>query len=99
MNRCPFCEKSLDDYELLHDGANIQDGESFEYECPHCQKNLEIMVWITYDFDIEKGTCAAHDPTHDVTTPTDVACGNRRFVCDECDEEFVEPSHNGVLKF
>jgi NAD-dependent SIR2 family protein deacetylase len=49
---CPYCAKYFDvDY------CEREQGETFEYSCPHCEK----MVFITLDFmptfDIEKAPC------------------------------------------
>ena len=49
---CPYCEKYFDvDY------SEREQGETFEYPCPHCGKMVFITLSFLPTFDIEKAPC------------------------------------------
>ena len=44
---CPNCGCSIEDFELLN---GVQEGDLFEFECPHCGAELQSTYMITFHF-------------------------------------------------
>ncbi len=85
-NICPWCGDEIQD--LWEFG--LEDGEAREFDCPSCDKKIDISLSISYDYKIRAAGCAWHIlGLHlDMSSYT----GNRFvvFECTVCKNEFYD---------
>jgi hypothetical protein len=81
---CPYCNAEI---EICHDdGFGCAEGEAYQMECPHCEKNFIFYTTISFDYSPQKADClngAEHKWKATITCPKTAT----RMRCTMCDQE------------
>lgn len=92
---CPYCDSEV---EICHDdGFGYEESQTYQYECPECEKNFVFTTSIHFYHSAEKADClngGEHDYKETATFP-------RRYtqlVCTMCGDEKPLPKDHPYLK-
>ncbi len=55
-NKCPWCDCEVQDLWEY----NLEDGDAEEYDCPSCDKKIQISLSVSYDYTIKSVGCENH---------------------------------------
>ena len=92
---CPYCGKEFEvDYGEYWNELFVDD--SFQYECPECEKIINLTPHISIDFDVEKCECQLENHEWQPTNTNPKAWTQMR--CIHCGEE-REPTEEEKVKY
>lgn len=59
---CPCCRKHIPHLHLLNQWSADELQREMTTVCPHCQRNLDVIVRVSPTFGIKPGTAETPDP-------------------------------------
>jgi hypothetical protein len=80
---CPYCGEGM---EICNDdGHGTDESETYEEECPHCEKSFSFTAYISFSYTARKADClngADHDWRKGACAPAGLFLVDR--TCNDC---------------